>query len=153
MKNNKRTLWAAVLGMIVILSVGCAALSPLTPKQETLEERVKNYMQAQIDGKWDIAYSFFEASYRARVSREAYINRPKKMAYKGFAVDEITVLPPGDQATVKVSTDFSFMGYEFKRAPQMQNWIKEKGAWFLKAKAKAKASSRSTPFGTLPKKP
>ena len=149
MKNNKRTLWTAVLGMIVILSAGCAALSPLTPKQETLEERVKNYMQAQIDGKWDIAYSFFEASYREKVTREAYVNRPKKMAYKGFAVDEITVLPPGDQATVKVRTDFSFMGYEFKRAPQMQNWVKEKGTWFLKAKT----ASRSTPFGTLPKKP
>ena len=38
-----------------------------TAKQEPLEERVKNYMQAQIDGKWDRAYSFFDSSSREKV--------------------------------------------------------------------------------------
>ena len=49
---------AALCLLMLILSVGWAALSPIAAKQETLDERVKNYMQAQIDGKWDRAYSF-----------------------------------------------------------------------------------------------
>ena len=50
----------------------------LTAKQETLEERVKNYMQAQIDRKWDRAYSFFDSSSREKVTRESYVNRTQK---------------------------------------------------------------------------
>ena len=120
---------------MVILSAGCAALSPITAKQETLEERVKNYMQAQIDGKWDRAYSFFDSSSREKISRESYVHRTRKLSYKGFAIEEITMLPSGDQATVKVRIDISFMGYDFKRAPQTQNWVKEKGEWFVKSAA------------------
>jgi hypothetical protein len=127
---------------MLILSAGCAALSPLTAKQETLEERVKNYMQAQIDGKWDRAYSFFNSSSRERIARESYVNRTGKLSYKGFAIEEITMLPSGDQATVKVRIDISFMGYDFNRAPQTQNWTKERGEWFLKSEPQ----SRKTPF-------
>jgi hypothetical protein len=50
-KSNRRTLLAAACFLALILSAGCAALSSLTATRETLEERVKNYMQAQIDGK------------------------------------------------------------------------------------------------------
>ena len=46
---------------------------PRPAKQETLEERVKNYMQAQIDGKWDRVYSFFDSSSRQKISRESYV--------------------------------------------------------------------------------
>ena len=148
MKNNKRTLWAAVLGMIMILSAGCAALSPLA-QQETLEERVTNYMQAQIDGKWDIAYSFFDPSSREKVSREGYVHQTRKLSYKGFTIEEVTILPSGDQATVMVRIDISFMGYVFPRAPQKQNWVRERGAWFLKFRP----PSRKTPFSQREKKP
>jgi hypothetical protein len=140
-KSTKRTLLAAVCCLIVILMAGCAGLSSLTPKQETLEERVKNYMQAQIDGKWDLAYSFFDASSREKITRESYVNRSRNLSYKGFAIEETTVLPSGDQATVKVSIDLSFMGYDFKRAPQTQNWVKEKGTWFVNS-----PSQKTTPF-------
>jgi hypothetical protein len=43
MKSTGRTLLAAACCLIVILLVGCAALSSLNTKQESLEERVKNY--------------------------------------------------------------------------------------------------------------
>jgi hypothetical protein len=117
---------------MLILSAGCAALSSLNTKQETLEERVKNYMQAQIDGKWDQSYSFLHSSYREKVSKENYVQQDRKLSYKGFAIEEITMLPSGDEATVKVRIDLSFMGYVFPRAPQTQNWAKENGGWFLK---------------------
>lgn len=149
MKITGRTLLAAACCLIVILSAGCAALSPLTTKQETLEERVNQYMQAQIDGKWDLAYSFFDASSREKITRESYVNRPKKLSYTEFAIEEITVLPSGDQAEVKVKIDLSFIGYNFKGAPQTQNWVKEKGAWFVNSQSQ----SRKTPFATHEKKP
>ena len=132
---------------MLILSAGCAALSPITAKQETLDERVKNYMQAQIDGKWDRAYSFFDSSSRETVSRESYVSRTRKLSYKGFGIEEIKTLPSGDQATVKVRIDISFMGYDFKGAPQTQNWVKERGEWFVKSETQ----SRKTPFDTQEK--
>lgn len=133
MKNTRRTLSTAVGCLILILlTAGCAALSPLATKQETIEERVKNYMQAQVDGKWDQAYSFFAASSREQVTKESYISQTRKLTYKGFTIEEITLLPPGDQATVKVRIDIAFMGYVFPRAPQTQNWTQENERWFVK---------------------
>jgi hypothetical protein len=135
MKSTIRTLSAAVCCLIVILLAGCATLSSLDTKQGTLDERVKNFMQAQVDGKWDYAYSFFDSSSREKVSRENYVAnyaRQNKHSYKGFVIEEITVLPSGEKATVKVRIDISFMGYVFPGAPQTQNWVKENGGWFLK---------------------
>jgi hypothetical protein len=143
-KNTERTLWAAVC-LIVILVAGCAALSPQSTKQETLEERVKNSMQAQIDRKWDQAYSFFDASSREKTSRESYVNRPRKLSFKKYEIKEITVLPPGNRATVKVTYDISMMGYEFKGAPQTQRWVKENGEWFLNW---SETASQKTPFSS-----
>jgi hypothetical protein len=133
---------AAICFLILILSAGCAALSPITAKQETLEERVKSYMQAQIDRKWDRAYSFFDSSSRERISRESFMNTPRKLSYKGFKIEGITMLPSGDQASVKVTIDVSFTGYDFKGALRTQNWVKERGSWFVKIEPQ----SRSNPF-------
>lgn len=116
--------------LALIMSIGCATL-PEKEHHQSLEERVKNYMQAQVDGKWDRVYSFLDSSYRKTVSRESFINRPQKLSYKGFSIEEITILPSGDQATVKVRIDISFMGYDFNRAPRTQHWIKESGVWFI----------------------
>jgi hypothetical protein len=148
-KSNRRTLLVAVCCLMLILSAGCAALTPITAKQETLDERVKNYMQAQIDGKWDRAWSFFDSSSRAKVTRESYVNRPRNLSYKGFGIEEITVLPSGDQAAVKVRIDISFMGYDFKDAPQKQEWVKEKGEWFVKSEPQ----SQKNPFASQGKQP
>jgi hypothetical protein len=126
-------LLAVACFLMLILSAGCAALSPMTEKQETLEERVKNYMQAQIDRKWDRVYSYFDSSSREKTTREGYVNRARNLSYTGFSIEEVTMLPSGDQATVKVKIDMSFMGYNFKGAPQTQNWIKETGTWFVKS--------------------
>jgi hypothetical protein len=142
-RNKRRTLLAAVCSLMLVLSAGCASLSPLTTKQETLEERVKSYVQAQIDGKWDLAYSFLDSATRKNIPRDGYVNRTGKVAYKGFEIEEITVLPSGDQATVKIRIDISFMGYDFKRAPQTQNWVKEKGEWFVRSQPQ---SRKTTPF-------
>jgi hypothetical protein len=137
MKSTGKTLLAAACCLTVILVAGCAAVSPLSTKQETLEERVQQYMQAQIDEKWDYAYSFFNASSREKITLERYVNQPRKLSYTGFEIEEITVLQSGDTAEVKVKIDLSFMGYNFKGAPQTQNWVKETGAWFIASQSQA----------------
>ena len=133
MKSNRRTLLAVACCLMLILSAGCAALSPITAKEEPLEERVKNYMQAQMERKWDRAYAFFDSSSREKVARESYVGRIRKANFKAFSIEEIKVLPAGDQATVKVRMDIPYMGYDFKGVSQMQNWVKEKGEWFVKS--------------------
>jgi hypothetical protein len=147
-KTTRGTLLAAICCLIVILSAGCASLSPKPAKQETLEDRVKQYMQAQIDKKWELAYSFFDASSREKLTRESYVNKPRKLSFTGFAIEEITVLPSGDKAEVKVKIDILYMGYNFKGAPQVQTWSKENGAWYVNSRSQ----SRKTPFPTYEKK-
>jgi hypothetical protein len=149
MKNRRKALSAAAGWLVLILLAGCAALSPPPTKQETLEERVKNYMQAQVEKKWAQAYSFFDTSSREQITRDGYLSQTRKLAYKEFAIEEITVLPSGDKATVKVRIDIAFMGYVFPRAPQTQEWVKEGGAWFVKHKA----APRITPFDKPQKNP
>ena len=140
MKGMRRKLLAASCCLIVILLAGCAASTYLGTKQETLEERVKNYMHAQSDGEWDHVYSFFHSSYRNKISKEAFVNRDRKLSFKRFEIEEITVLPSGDEATVKVLIDISMMGYLFPRAPQKQIWAKENGGWYVKG------SDKTAPF-------
>jgi hypothetical protein len=123
----------AVCCLMLILSAGCAALSPVTTKQETLDERVNHYMQARLDGKWSHVYTFFDSSSRETLSRESFMNRTRKMSFTGFTIAETTMLPSGDQATVKVKIDISHMGFEFKGVSEMQNWVKERGEWFVKS--------------------
>ena len=131
MKNNGRTLLAAACCLMLILSAGCAALSPV--KEEPLEERVKNYMQAQIDRKWDRAYEFLDSSSRESVTRESYLSQNRRLPYRKYTIDEIAVAPSGDQATVKIKTDISYQGFNFKGASSIQHWVKEKGGWFVKS--------------------
>ena len=151
MKSTRRTLLAAACCLIVILSAGCAALSPVTAQEESLalDGRVKGYMQAQVERKWDRAYAFLDSSSREKVPRESYVYRPRKVTFKAFTIEEITVLPSGDQATVKVRMDIPYMGYTFKGVSNMQSWVKEKGEWFVKAEP---PQSRKNPFSPGEKK-
>ena len=138
--NNGRMLLAAACCLMLIFSAGCAALSPA--KEEPLEERVKDYMQAQIDRKWGRAYEFLDSSSREKVDRESYISQPRRLPYRKFTIGEITVTPSGDQATVKILADIPYKGFTFKGASQIQHWVKEKGAWFIKSAP----SSKKNPF-------
>lgn len=105
-------------------------------------------MQAQIDRKWDSVYSYFDSSSRAKVTRESYVNQSKKLSCSGFAIEGITMLPSGDQAMVKVGIDILLMGYNFKGVPQRQDWVKERGEWFVKA---PELQPRKNPFSSQEK--
>jgi hypothetical protein len=128
-----RMLLAAACCLILISAAGCAGLSSISAKQESLEERVKNYMQAQIDRRWDHAYEFFDSSSRKMIARESYVYRGRTLSYTGFTIEEIRILPSGDQATVKVGIDIKAMTFSFKGVSQTQHWTKERGEWFVKS--------------------
>jgi hypothetical protein len=55
------------------------------------------------------------------------------LSYTGFAIEEIQMLPSGDQATVKVRIDIMAMTFNFKGVSQTQNWVKENGEWYVKS--------------------
>jgi hypothetical protein len=141
MKKNGRILLAAACCLMLILSAGCAALTPISAKEESLEERVKNYMQAQLERKWDRVYAFFDSSSREKVERDSYVYRTRQTSFKAFTIAEIKMLPSGDQATVKVRIDIPYMGYNFKGVSQMQNWVKEGGQWFVKSEFQSQSKS------------
>jgi len=138
MKNKKKTLSAASGCLLLILLTGCAAIWPLGSKQVPLEDRINNFMQAQVDRNWSQAYSFFDSDSRENIIQEEFMSQSRKISFTGFRIEEIDMLPSADRATVKVRIDLLFMGFEFKGdkgGPQTQQWVKEKGAWFVKAPA------------------
>ncbi len=130
---------ALMLFIALLLMAGCATLQG--KHGQGLEERVSEYMQAQIDRKCDEVYTFFDSSYRKTVSRESFAQTPRNIAFKAFKVEEIKISPSENQATVKVRIEIEFQGFTFPDAPQTQNWIKENGDWFLK-----KVKQQMTPF-------
>jgi hypothetical protein len=144
-KNTQRTLWTALCLIVMLAVAGCAALPPQGEKKETLEERVKGYMQAQVDRKWDRAYSYFDAASREKNPRENFVSKPRNVRFGKYEIKEITVAPGGDRATVQVVIDLDMMGYDFKGAPQTQSWIREKGEWVLNWSETAR---QDTPFSS-----
>ena len=143
MRSSKQILSVAASVLLFVMAAGCAALFP-PPSRDALAERVKQYMQAQMDEKWDHTYAFFDAATREKTPREQYVARTRKgkVSFSGFEIEEITVLPSGTEATVKVRIDISVMGFNFKRAPQTQKWVVENGEWFVNSEPQ-----KGTPFG------
>ena len=83
---------ALVLFIVLLLMAGCATLQSKEHGQ-SLEKRVSEYMQAQIDREWGNVYAFFDSSYRKAVSQENFNRIPKNIAFKAFTIEEITVSP------------------------------------------------------------
>lgn len=139
MKDKSIALTTLFVGLILMMVIaGCSALSPRTSASKVpLEERINTYMQAQIAQDWARAYTFLNQSSRKQISREQYIHQTRKATYTAFEIDEINMLPESDTAKVRVRLDISFMGYELKRTPYNQVWVKEKGAWYVNTKPDA----------------
>ncbi len=140
---KKRLTFLTLLPFLaLILSIGCAHCPPQS-QEESLQKRVEGLMQAKIDGKWDVVYTFYDASFRNAVARENFAQKTKNISFKAFRIEKIEILSSGKEARVKVATDISFQGFDFKDAPKNQHWIKEKGKWFLKV-----TPSSDNPFKT-----
>jgi len=120
--------------LVVILAIGCASFPQQISKEESLRKRIDTLMQAKINGKWDIVYDHYDSSYRKTLPREQFANRSRSMQFKNFSIETIEILPSGKEAKVKVKSDISLQGFDFKGAPENQQWIEENGQWFLKVK-------------------
>lgn len=133
---KKRRMFLTLLPFLaLILSIGCAHCPPpLQSPEESLQKRIEGLMQAKIDGKWDVVYTFYDASFRNAVAIENFAQKTKNITFKAFRIEKIKILSSRKEARVKVAIDISFQGFDFKDAPKSQHWIKEKGKWFLKVK-------------------
>jgi hypothetical protein len=144
--KNLRVIMLLVLSFALLVSVstGYTASPPQGP-EETLKKRVEGLMGARIQGNWAEVYDFYDSAFRETISREDFDNHPRNMLFKSFRIEEIEILPSGEEATVKVRMDFSARGYDFKDAPENQQWIKQEGQWFLKVRP------RKNPFAPAKK--
>lgn len=137
--------FSALLSLLVavILTTGCASFPQQKP-EESLKKRVDILMQAKIDGRWDTVYDLYDSSFRKTTHKEKFVYGTKNMHFKNYSIEEIKILPSGKEADVKIKSEISVQGFDFKGVPETQHWIKEKGKWFMKVR------SQKHPF--VPKK-
>ena len=124
-KNNGRTLLAAACWLMLILLAGCAALSSLTAKGVPRGKGQK--LQRPRSTENGTAPMPFLTILREKYDTGDTLAGPERLN-KGIQIEEIAVLPSGDQETVKVRKDISYMGFNFKAVSHTQHWVKERGS-------------------------
>jgi len=116
--------------MLTFTFSGCASLQKNSP-EDALKTRVEAFMNAKIAGDWEKAYSYFESSYRERVSKENYVRRAAAVVIKKFSIESIEIDPTGKKATVMIKSDITMQGLEFKDNVSTKKWVKEGSTWYL----------------------
>ena len=134
-----------VFFLIVFFVSGCATMSIKNP-EEALRKSVEEYAKAKSEGKWDIVYSFFCPDYRKTISKEEFLGRKRKTKIKAYNIEKVEIQPSGNEAIAFVNYDISFMGFDFKGAPEKQTWILTKRKWYIQF------DPYNTPFGSTKKK-
>lgn len=132
MKRRLEGLWLTQIFMLVLIG-GCAIL-PLKDPEESLRERVTQYMQARVDERWGDVYEFFDSAYKKSVSRDQFLGIPAKMDFTGFQIDSIEMNESEKEAAVSIKVDVSVQGFEFKGTPEKHTWIKQGGDWYIKVR-------------------
>ena len=133
MKIYPMSAWLLSFLVAVILTTGCASFPQQRP-EESLRKRVDALMQAKIEERWDAVYNLYDSSFRKTTPKEKFVYSTRNMRFKNFSIEEIEILPSGQEAKVKVRSDISVQGFDFKGVPEAQHWIREKGKWLLKVK-------------------
>ena len=116
---------------LTCIFVSACATAPVQHPETGLQDSVGQFMQAQVDGDWEKAYSYYDDSTRKRIPKEKYVTQPRKLFYKNYRIENID-LKGDDRAEVFVKIDISFQGHDFKDAPQKQEWIRKGDKWVLR---------------------
>ena len=133
MKKNSVIKFLTIISLLFAVSCSSIPLSK-TDEVKSLTQRVKKYMQAKSDNKWDIVYSLFDSSSKKNISKNQFISIPRNIIFKTFTIGDIQILNTGTEAVVRVKVNISIQQFDFKDAPEKQTWIKENGKWFIKIK-------------------
>jgi len=127
---KKQHIFLTLLPFLIFTIMGA---SPVQKKaEESLRKRVEGLMQAKVDGKWDVVYTYYDTGFRKAASQENFTKRSGRMDFKSFTIESLEILPSGNEATVKLKTDISMQGFDFKGKQEKQHWIKQDGEWFQK---------------------
>jgi hypothetical protein len=129
-KANK-TLTILFISILMAFTLTACSTFPHRPADQAVRIRVEGLMTAKLNKDWAKAYTFFDESYQKAVSENQFIRKIEKIELKAFTIKSITVEPDGDMATVKVKSDVSIGGFDFKANTETQHWIRQGGEWFL----------------------
>ena len=113
----KKTMQFLLIIIPILVLAGCAASGHAVKKSEdALRKRVEKYIQARIDKNREVLYKLHDSSFRKGTPEDQFINREEKIVYKSFSIESVEMLPSGE-ARVKLKTEISFRGFDFKDAP------------------------------------
>ena len=134
--NANKTLTALFVSILTAFAVTACATFPHRPPDQAVRLRVEAFMTAKVNKDSAKAYSFFDSAYKEKISESQFIRKIEKMEFKAFTIESVTVDPDGDKATVKVKSDVSTGGFDFKGNIETQNWVKQGREWFLHVPSK-----------------
>ena len=123
-----KTLTALFVSIVMAAAFTACSTFPHRPADQAVRLRVEAFMTAKVNKDWTKAYSFFDSSYQKTITEQQF---SKKIEFKTFTIESITVAADGKQATVKVKSDVITEGFDFKDNLETQNWIKQGWKWYL----------------------
>jgi exopolysaccharide biosynthesis protein len=131
--KTKKTVIILFLSIMILMALAVTAyfIYPRGPVDQAVRLRAEAFMKAKVSKDYAKAYPFFDSTYQKTVSEQQFARKMGKMELTGFAIESVTVDPDGTRATVKVKSDVSSAGFDFKGNIETQNWVKEGREWFL----------------------
>jgi hypothetical protein len=113
---------------------GCATLSSSKDEENVLRDRVVQMMDAKITGNWDLVYNYYDPAFRSRTSKGEFTSE-NRILFKAYAIQKLEIFPSGKEARVEISNDISMQGFDFKDAPEIQQWVNVDGKWYYKVRS------------------
>lgn len=127
--------------LVVLISLVIAGLfllqacsiMPFKSPEESLRQRVDTMMIAKTGDDWGTVYDLMDSSYRKRMMKENFLKMNREIRFSNYRFDSLEIHPSGDMAEVKVKYDMSVKVFDFKDQVETQQWVRERGRWYLKA--------------------
>jgi hypothetical protein len=118
----------------VMLLAGCAAVitKDSTPevKREAVQEQAKARWELIIKGQADKAYGYFSKASRQVISRDDFVARMSKTAFRTAAVEKVECSEESCRAWVRITYDHPMM--KGVGLTMQENWVLEDGKiWFV----------------------
>jgi hypothetical protein len=138
---NRHRVWglcAVIAGLFFIQA--CASMS-FKPPEEALRERVDLMMNAKVADDWDVVYDLMDASYRKRVTKQNFLKMNREMVFSNYRFESLDIDSSGEKAAVKVKYDINVKVFDFKDQEEIQQWVREKGKWYLKVEKEKAAAT------------
>ena len=123
-------------GGMILLLVFLSACSTLFVSREgykdemLLRRRVEACWRAKLNKNWTVVYKFMCQNYKKHVSKDRFI-ASANLNLTGFRIQKVRLFPEEKRAKVLVSFDIEVMGFAFKGARISEDWVWEKGNWFV----------------------